>query len=823
MRLYSNYRNFYPKFLHKSDLRLSNLHEKLAKLPNCLNHIINFNGIDFIPFTTPVVLSRYDVIHSKYKVLKGKLRPKPTKPFTEWRRTFDYETVTQIYENKTSEIDWCQRQSLRHDLECFDIPFVDNTPKSKPWYCESHWYLFPPNPIEDPLFYELSALETPPLRMVIPASYKKFWSHDLNRINNESDRDTRWNFPFKTRSIYDVIITQMRPDDIYAIKAWSISLNVPYNSLFYQYTTTAREELTFSLKTSRIQHNQYDLKETVLFCRHCKKFLTFQPVNIGTKFSEKELAKAYRKLNSNIGNSHWTVVLPGDWDEAYISDTNWVLLHSSPYDLLLSFGDEHKTQWAVLDGARHRFELRLIMQAIVGNGSFGNAGWWNDWLHRKSDNVIDIPLDTRYIAPCLTICEAGKEEAFRFRVHPMKLKFVSCGTAGENGLAFEQLSSIFDVYIWIGILSTTVSITLLCSYIRCCHHEKIQVLNCKILVITFLHEYVDVFKALLEQGDPIANKYLKFRNFRWAFGFFLLMILIVSSAYKNDNITKLTLPRDPIPFDTFDALTNYSFQIYTRMNTIGGYQRYTLPPYVYDVFYKPFMKFLGIRNEHHRAVMTPSELYLFSKGDYSHSLVFDDSSIILPNRTKNVLNNTQLHPDYLSILYNGTPTSVDILRSCNQTALFLPDVEAHEAYYDLLNLKESRDKTYLSKESMFEIDSIIGFGRAVSPKVIDRLQSLEISGIYGWWTDFVVNYMTRVRGGRVQSNSNGEGADVKSNLKGNISVVFVVLAIGWGVSKLVFLGEVWKRLGRQVMKGFAKVGSCIEGYFLKRDRVLSAN
>ncbi|CAL8076398.1 unnamed protein product [Orchesella dallaii] len=267
-----------------------------------------------------------------------------------------------------------------------------------------------------------------------------------------------------------------------------MSLNVPYNFLFYQYGTTAKEELTFSIRKSSIQKNTYELDETILFCRHCKKFLAFQPVNIGAKFSENELTHAYVALNSNIDNSHWTCLFGGEWDETSITETNEQLLRTSSYDFLLSHGNERMAHWYELDRVRHRFELRLVMQTIVGNGSFRTAHWWDYYENRRSHSVDEIPIETRHVAPVFAISEAGKEDAFRFRIHPMKLKFVSCGTAGQTGLVFEQLSSIFDIYIWMGILLTTILMTMLCSYIRCFHHNKLETFNFKVFTITFLLE-----------------------------------------------------------------------------------------------------------------------------------------------------------------------------------------------------------------------------------------------------------------------------------------------------------------------------------------------
>lgn len=56
------------------------------------------------------------------------------------------------------------------------------------------------------------------------------------------------------------------------------------------------------------------------------------------------------------------------------------------------------------------------------------------------------------------------------------------------------------------------------------------------------------FKVLVEQGDPIpATGGRKVNIMRIALSFFSLVSIVLSNAYKNENIIRLTVPLAPIP------------------------------------------------------------------------------------------------------------------------------------------------------------------------------------------------------------------------------------------------------------------------------------
>jgi len=99
---YSSYRNDSTKnwnTLKGRDIHLTNLAETIDKIPNCLHHIVNYNGIDLLPPKTPIVLARYDVIHVKYQILTATAK---TPQFTEWTRTIPFENVVFSPENSSA-------------------------------------------------------------------------------------------------------------------------------------------------------------------------------------------------------------------------------------------------------------------------------------------------------------------------------------------------------------------------------------------------------------------------------------------------------------------------------------------------------------------------------------------------------------------------------------------------------------------------------------------------------------------------------------------------------------------------------------------------
>lgn len=159
-----------------------NLNEYIEMVqPDCLLHLINYEGIDFLSFSYPVILSRYDSLMVYYLKVPKDSNTLNSRPLSVRRRLFLYEqtpilTATQL-KNGSRPVDhpklaWCQRYFPEY--QCNDIPFLDRVNKTRPWTCEAHLYLNPPAPDKDPLFYRWDSY-TKIHRLEIPVQFRLLW------------------------------------------------------------------------------------------------------------------------------------------------------------------------------------------------------------------------------------------------------------------------------------------------------------------------------------------------------------------------------------------------------------------------------------------------------------------------------------------------------------------------------------------------------------------------------------------------------------------------------------------------------------------------
>lgn len=129
---------FYPK-----DLNITKYTEVFSA---CLVHAINFQNRDIISskdIFTPIMLSAYYVEKVKYKLELNKNKT-------------EFETQGNIFQiekqNLSQPIEFCH--NILFENRCNDLPFLDQTSRTKPWICEVHLFLYPPTFEEDPSFYE---------------------------------------------------------------------------------------------------------------------------------------------------------------------------------------------------------------------------------------------------------------------------------------------------------------------------------------------------------------------------------------------------------------------------------------------------------------------------------------------------------------------------------------------------------------------------------------------------------------------------------------------------------------------------------------------
>lgn len=144
-------------------------------------------------------------------------------------------------------------------------------------------------------------------------------------------------------------------------------------------------------------------------------------------------------------------------------------------------------------------------------------------------------------------------------------RFVVCGIRGSESMAFGELTSAYDKYVWVFLViligSAAFTWSLLLSTTRY-PHTITRTDNFRTNL--FLSSLYPVYKILLEQSHltptTTPNSNQKLRIF---LAIILVMFIILSNGYKNANVYRMVSPRLPLRYEKFSDLIEANFSIYT--------------------------------------------------------------------------------------------------------------------------------------------------------------------------------------------------------------------------------------------------------------------
>ncbi len=378
--------------------------------------------------------------------------------------------------------------------------------------------------------------------------------------------------------------------------------------------------------------------------------------------------------------------------------------------------------------------------------------------------------------PFYGLYSAGKQDHYHFRFHISHLKFVSCGNAETLGLgsAFIDLVSVYDKYVWLGTLSCVVLLSLAVRQISRFSAGYPVIVKESIFGDTVL----SIAKVLLEQGDPIrVSLYRHLGSNRILFTSFLMVGIVLSTLFKNENISKITLPFQAIPYDNLPSLISNNFIIYTRGTYYSTTNLRTLPifrelPFAANLF--SLMHPKGNYSQHQISFFFQSELYIYGQGETStlNWQYWFFSLESMPTHVYNLMKITNLLPNWMDQLINFNEGQNEILNNCNKTALLLPGFEANSLYYEL---KSEGKSAFLGEDLDMSVEFGIKFLRRVNPQILVRMKSLYSAGLWNWWTKILVDDIIRIIGGFSERNVEPLKA---SDMNGNIIVVFLIYCSG---------------------------------------------
>ncbi|CAL8133321.1 unnamed protein product [Orchesella dallaii] len=761
-----------PKTLRTNPLLISNLNSQLEVFKTCLVHLINYKGIDILPPKYPIVLSRYFVLNVGYQ------KHADNRTYS-WKevRTFKIEELP----SNSTRMTFCE-PILQYQRHCYpEDQLQDLSVRTKSWLCEAHFYLLTPSPREDPFFYE-EIFEQGIYKLIIPRYFENFW-HDTQIEKFKLKAGNAFNVDSGTilvkRPKYQILVVEGNNlATLYdQMIMWVHAMSILRSGAVLDLYTKTRHHL-FVIGTE-MKKNHINLKTLIFLCRFCTKCDNFMPIYVTNRVETVSRSLLGRMIDfvetrRTLTNIFWDMVVSGNWHSSFIKSRA-----GNEYEKFINFYNKNhmhssKDSKRGLDLLRFQIEASIIKHILRVNesGYLLKGPQLTNWKCSK-DFVSFYKM-----VPIMALIPKGGKDAGTLDLHPTKLKFVSCGTPEIYGFDFAPLTSIFDIYIWVMIIVTVIGISAYFSWVS---SESIGILE-----TTY-----SCLRTLLEQGDcPLRDKLLSYSNKhsragRWVFCGFLLMAVVLSNGYKNKNISEITLPRKEILFDKFDMLIKHNFKIFTRaiFQYAGGDFRedfYTMQKKIFFALMKPRPPF----DTHDITNVFKSEVFGYASIQVSSldwCVVRNDTS----DRARYIMDNTELLPNWYEVLRGSEATSaygMDVLEPCNRTALFLPDIEAHIAYTNLLAKKKN---VYLGKEEDLHSQFYIFFGRWVHPAVLWRIEGLLMSGILDWWTKVFVNFMTGI-----QSKSEVEFEWKPSDIFGNIFVVFVVYIVSITVAIMIFLLEV---------------------------------
>lgn len=375
------------------------------------------------------------------------------------------------------------------------------------------------------------------------------------------------------------------------------------------------------------------------------------------------------------------------------------------------------------------------------------------------------------------------------------LRFVTCGVRGKDSLEFGELIGTYDKWTWACLVTSVVLITF---GMRCAHRIPMTTI------------FISMYRSLTEQSDPFPTRLFRNKGSAVVSIIFIFIAIVLSSAYKSDNVLHMIQPREPLLYKRYEHLRSDNFTIYTRaMVDIGGnLLRFRIKALIRNRVVKipeHLIYFYAVpvfsRSSPLSAVVI-SEMYqmasTFANEPYYNQLIkILDTSSILPSTLKtvsklyNISKRLPSFPDVSlfearQLLYNLQHEDfIRYLGDCKKVAVLLPFFKAIE-YLVMLKNRQHKYNTASIGDTGYT-DLKIGFYLAgnVPFYIYERLNRMKTSGVWNWRGKVLTSMFNRTMLSHLVTKSTVSAASVE----GQILVIFAVYVGGIALAIFIFAVE----------------------------------
>lgn len=377
------------------------------------------------------------------------------------------------------------------------------------------------------------------------------------------------------------------------------------------------------------------------------------------------------------------------------------------------------------------------------------------------------------------------------------LGFVSCGKPEFSSVPFRELTCAFDEWIWLFLMITMMAVT-------------IPIKSLSEMQAGFGSRCISPLKVFLEQGDPYPGSVINGKRMRWFVGTFLLVGVVMSNAYKNENVYNMITPRKPIPYETFKELIRDNFTIYTRIIALDVFPsahkisqtvkslEISQGKYVYlevDEFHgvaiseistvaRTLLKaFFSL----YMAPLSPDIYKWLSRGQLNLLNLLSQTTLtagvkgMLEDVIKNVISFfrtvgrdpfpelplfLEKQKDMIStseneILYN-------LLKECKNVAVIQPEYLCREVARQLKS-SGKRPHVFVGEESYSELQWLFHLWGVIPKRILIRMKATYEAGIWERWRlMFKKSDMNKIENGEVTATT----------MNGNIVVIFLLWLCG---------------------------------------------
>lgn len=409
------------------------------------------------------------------------------------------------------------------------------------------------------------------------------------------------------------------------------------------------------------------------------------------------------------------------------------------------------------------------------------------------------------------------------------LHFVSCGTQGTETLPFSELILVFDKHIWMCII-----FSIILSYIYIVYSSEFR------NILYFYRKYLYFIKVLLEQGEPFPASLLKVTRFRVLIAGNLLAGLVLSNAYKSNNVYNIVRPSKPVPYTEFDELVRDKFSVYRKIDRLD----YEVNPRLVEPGFSWMSNLSYTSSERGPWVEVDRLLFVVARTELWTIGIKRNIKNIVTRKTdlkfeklKRVILESRFHrkthellvrpllllimleksglPEFQNLVIdyctqigafswkkwskaftqyfweNQDDIIVEDLKNCSKSAWILPKYQANK-FAKMLQKRGLHSD--VGKESYTKSDLLFYFTGLVPPFLLKRISVISSTGVFEWWQKFIESKTSFLQ--------NPSQVPVKPSMKGNILVVFVVWGSLLGIALSAFSLELLCKKHHILVSGY---------------------